>query len=135
MGGFLNVHVGSDIGGFGEAHGGFQIGQINGRGIRVLDWAVGRRLRLMNSFQKRKSQIITFQSSETERMIDFIVVNSNYISRVKDVKLITDSESKLCSVNGYSVQRDGLEERKIQKENGTVEVEKVRGKRRVCWRG
>ena len=56
LGGNFNGHVGSDMGGFREVHGGFGIGQINHGGIRLLDWAVGKGLRLMNTcFQKKKS--------------------------------------------------------------------------------
>ena len=75
VGGDFNGHVGSDMGGFGEVHGGFGIGQINDGGIRLLDWAVGKGLRLMNTcFQKRKSWLVTFRSGETETMIDYIMV-------------------------------------------------------------
>ena len=49
VGGDFNGYVGSDMGGFGEVPGGFGIGQINDGGIRSLDWAVGRGLRLMNT--------------------------------------------------------------------------------------
>ena len=92
--GDFNGHVGSDnMGGFGEVHGGFGIGQINDRGIRLLDWAVGRGLRLMNTcFQKRKSWLVTFRSGETETMIDYIPVNKKYRSSVKDVKVIPGEE-------------------------------------------
>ena len=59
--------------GFGEVHGGLGIGQTNNGGIRLLDWAVGKGLHLMNTcFEKRKSQLITFRSCETERMITFL---------------------------------------------------------------
>ena len=55
VGGDFNGHVGSDMGGFEEVHGGFGIGQINDGGIRLLDWAVGKWLCLMNTyFQKMK---------------------------------------------------------------------------------
>ena len=58
VGGDFNCHVSSDVGGFGEVHGGFGIGQINDGGIKLLDWAVDKGLHLMNScFQKRKSQL------------------------------------------------------------------------------
>ena len=66
MGGDFN----GDMSGFGEVHGGFGIGQINDGEMRLLDWAVGKGLHLMNTcFQKRKSQLITFRSSETETVI------------------------------------------------------------------
>ena len=64
------------MGGFGEVHVGLGIGQINDVGIRLLDWVVFKGLCLMNTcFQKRKSQIITLRSGETEIMITYILVN------------------------------------------------------------
>ena len=68
----FNGYVGSDMGGFGEANRGLGIVQINVGRIRLLDWAVAKGLRLMNTtcFQKRKSQLITLRSGETETMID-----------------------------------------------------------------
>ena len=39
-------------------------------------------------FQKRKSLLITFRLGEIETMIDYILVNNNYRSSVKDVKVI-----------------------------------------------
>ena len=54
-GGDFNGHVGSDMGGFGEVHGSFRIGEINDGGIRLLDREVGKCLCLMNTcFQKKK---------------------------------------------------------------------------------
>ena len=49
VGGDLNGHVSSDVGGFGEVHGGFGIREINDGGVRLLDWAVDKRLHLMNN--------------------------------------------------------------------------------------
>ena len=75
--GDFNGYVGSDMDSFGEVHGGFGIWHINDGGIRLLDWAVGKRLHLVNTcFQKRKSQLITFRLGETETMIDYILVNN-----------------------------------------------------------
>ena len=79
VGGDFNAHVGSDVGGFGEVHGGLGIGQINDGRIKLLDWAVGKGMRLMNTcFQKRKSQLITFRLGETETMIDYNLVNNKF---------------------------------------------------------
>ena len=44
MGGDFDSHVGSDMGGFGEVHGDFGIGQIKDGGIRFLDSAIGKGL-------------------------------------------------------------------------------------------
>ena len=59
----FNGYVGSDMGGFGEVNRGFGIVQINVGRIRLLDWAVAKGLRLMNTicFQKRKSQLTTLR--------------------------------------------------------------------------
>ena len=99
VGGDFNGHVGGDMDGLGEVHRRFGIGQINDGRIRLLDWAVGKGLRLMNTcFQKRKSRLITFRSNESEAMIDFILVNNKYRSSVKDVKVIPDEQivSQFC---------------------------------------
>ena len=91
--GDFNFHVGSDMGGFGEVHRSFGIRQINDRGIRFLDWTVGKGLRSMNTcFQKRKSRFTTFISGENETMIDYILVNNKYRSSVKHVKVIRGEE-------------------------------------------
>ena len=93
VGGGFNGHVHSDMGGLGEVHGGFGIGQINDEGIQLLDWAVGKGPCLMNTcFQEKKSRLITFRSGETETMIDYILVNNKYRSSAKDVKVIPGEE-------------------------------------------
>ena len=129
VGSDFNGHVGSNMGGFGELHGSFGFGQIYDGGIRFLDWAVDKRLRLMNTcFQKRKSQPITFPSSETETMMDYILVNSKDRSSVKDVKVIPGEEivSQHCLLLMDKVQKGGQEKSKIQKEIETVDVERIR---------
>ena len=93
VGGYFNGHFGSDMGGFGEVNGYFGTGQINDGGIRLLDWAVGEGLHLINTcFQKSKSRLITFRSGETETMIDYILVNNKYRSSAKDVEVIPGEE-------------------------------------------
>ena len=93
VGGDFNGDVGSYMDGFGEVHKGFGIAQINDGGIRLLDWAVGKELHLMNTcFQERKSQLVAFRSGETETMIDYILVNNRYKSSVEDVKVMSGKE-------------------------------------------
>ena len=89
MVGDFHGHVGSGMGGFGEVHGGFGIGQMNDGRIRLLDWSVVKGLHLMNTcFQKRKSRLISFRPGETETLVDYILVNKKYRSSVKGVKVI-----------------------------------------------
>ena len=85
------------MGGFGEVHGGLGIGQMNDGGIRLFDWPVGKGQHLMNScFQKKKSRLATFRSVKTETMNDYILVNKEYRSSVKDVKVIPGEEIVFC---------------------------------------
>ena len=90
--GDFNGHVGSDMGGFGEVDGGFGIGQINDGGFKLLDWVVGKGLHLINSFQKKKSLLITFRSSETGILFDYILVNNKCRNSVKKMKVIRSEE-------------------------------------------
>ena len=58
-----------------------------------MDWVVVKELGFLNTcFQKKKRWLITFRSSETETMIDNILVNNKYRSSVKDVKVIPSEE-------------------------------------------
>ena len=83
MGGDFNGHVGGDMGG------GFGTEQINDGGIILLDWAIGNGLRLMNTcFQKMKRWLTTLSLGETETMIYYILVNNNYRSTAKEVRVI-----------------------------------------------
>ena len=100
--------AGSYMGGFGEVHEGFAIEQINDGEIRLLGWAVRKGLPLMNTcFQKRKNRLITLRSSETEAIIDYILVNNKYRSSFKDLKMMSgeESESALSYNDGYGIQR------------------------------
>ena len=93
VGGDFNSHVASDMGGFVEVLRRFGTGQVNVKGIRLLDWAVGKGLHLMNTcFQKRKSWLKRFRLGETETVIDYILVNNKCRSSVKDVKMIPGDE-------------------------------------------
>ena len=70
------------------------IGQINDGGIILLNWAVDKGLRLMNTcFQKRKRQLIISRSGETETTMNgYTLVNNKYRSSVKDVQVIPVGE-------------------------------------------
>ena len=105
---------------------GFQIGQINDRGIRLLDWGVDKGLNLMNTFfEKRKSSLRTFRSGETETMIDYTLMDNKCRSSVKDVKVILAEEkgSQHCLLlMDMVLKKKGQEERKTHKELESVDV-------------
>ena len=102
---------------------GFRIGQINDRGIRLLDWGVDKGLNLMNTFfEKRKSSLKTFRS---ETMIDYTLMDNKCRSSVKDVKVILAEEkgSQHCLLLMDMVLiKKGQEERKTHKELESVDV-------------
>ena len=50
----FNGHVESDAGGFDKVHGRYGIGQLNDGGVRLMIWAVGKRMKLMNIFGKTR---------------------------------------------------------------------------------
>ena len=61
MGGDFNGHVGSDMGGLEEVNGGgLGIGQVNEGRIRLLDWAVGKTLRLMSTYLFPEKEKLTY---------------------------------------------------------------------------
>ena len=47
---------------------------------------------MINSFQKKKSLLITFRSSETGILFDYILVNNKYINSVQKMKVIRSEE-------------------------------------------
>ena len=66
------------MGGFGDVFIRVWVRKIDNSGMRLLDWAVGKGLGLMNNcFQKKKSRLITFRLSETETMIKYIIVKTS----------------------------------------------------------
>ena len=136
VGGDFNGHVGCNMRGFGEVQGGFGIGQINDAETRLLDWIVGKGLRLMNTcFQKKKSRLIKFRLGETETTIDYIHVNNKYGSSVKDVKIFSGEEivSQHCLLSmGMVFKREVQEESKnFRKKIETVKVQRVGGEKKV----
>ena len=75
-------------------------------------------------FQKGKSWLITFRSGETETMIDYILVNKNCRSSVKDVKVIqvTSSESTFLLLMDVVFRKKVRKKVKFRKK---LEVERV----------
>ena len=75
-------------------------------------------------FQKGKSRLITFRSGETETMIDYILVNKNCRSSVKDVKVIQVKSNELT----FLLLMDVVFRKKVRKKvkfRKKLEVERV----------
>ena len=74
--------------------------------------------------QKGKSRLITFRSGETETMIDYILVNKNRRSSVKDVKVIQVKSSE----STFLLLMDVVFRKKVRKKvkfRKKLEVERV----------
>ena len=57
VGGDFNGHIGRNMGSFEEVHEGFGIGQIYDGGIILLDWAIGKYVRLMSTYFQEKKKL------------------------------------------------------------------------------
>ena len=74
IGGDLNGHVGATNVGFEHVHGGFGYGSRSQEGEGVLNFALAYDLLIANIFfRKRESHLVTFQSGQHSRQIDFIL--------------------------------------------------------------
>ena len=75
-------------------------------------------------FQKGKSRLITFRSGKTETMIDYILVNKNRRSSVKDVKVIQVKSTE----SAFLLLMDVVFRKKVRKKvkfRKKLEVERV----------
>ena len=69
--GDLNVHMGSDMIGYEEVHGGHGGGAPHEDGIKVLDFVTAYQMRILNtSYQKRNNHLVTYCSGGRETQID-----------------------------------------------------------------
>ncbi|XP_019236800.1 PREDICTED: craniofacial development protein 2-like [Nicotiana attenuata] len=89
IGGDFNGHIGSAAGSCGEVHGGFGLGDRNGGGTSLLDFAKAFELVIANStFSKRDKHLVTFQSSAVKTQIDYLLLRRCDRGLCKDCKVI-----------------------------------------------
>jgi hypothetical protein len=87
--GNLNGHVGAKIEGFDGVHGGNGFGDRNLEGEMLLEFAVAKELIVANTwFQKRDTQIISYESGGCSTVIDYILVPKGDRTMIQDVKVI-----------------------------------------------
>ena len=73
IGGDLNGHVGKERGGYEEVMGIYGFGDRNREGEYILDFCLGKGLRIMNTmFKKEREKMITFKSGGRETQIDYL---------------------------------------------------------------
>nr|XP_016467038.1 PREDICTED: craniofacial development protein 2-like [Nicotiana tabacum] len=88
-GGDFNGHIGAAAGSYGEVHGGFVLGDRNGGGTSLLDFAKAFELVIANStFPKREEHLVTFRSSAVKTQIDYLLLRMCDRGLCKDCKVI-----------------------------------------------
>ena len=83
-------HVGRDADGYGGVHGGMGFSTRNAEGERILEFGDAVCMVVCNTFFKKEdSKLITYQSGDNRRMIDYLKIDR---CLVKDVKVISSEE-------------------------------------------
>ncbi|XP_059310158.1 uncharacterized protein LOC132061338 [Lycium ferocissimum] len=89
VGGDFNGHIGPISGGYDDVHGGFGLGNRNGGGVSLLDFARDFGLVIANSsFSKKEEHLVTFRSSVAKTQIDFLLLRKDDKGLCKDCKVI-----------------------------------------------
>ena len=79
IGGDLNGHVGQDLEGIERWHGGWNVGERNPEGQRILNFMISQDLALLNAFKKDRNQLTTYKSGGREIQIGFLACKRNNI--------------------------------------------------------
>ncbi|XP_019262183.1 PREDICTED: uncharacterized protein LOC109240018 [Nicotiana attenuata] len=88
-GGDFNGHIGSIVGGYGEVHGGFNFGEMNGGATLLLDFTEALGLMIANSsFPKWDEHLVTFQNVVAKTQIDYLLLRRCDRVLCKDCKVI-----------------------------------------------
>ena len=89
LGGDLNGHIGVGADGYSGVHGSFGFGERNEDGRTILEFATAHDLLIANSFfQKRDTQLITFQSGRHNTQIDYFLVRKGDLRACKHCKVL-----------------------------------------------
>nr|XP_009800323.1 PREDICTED: craniofacial development protein 2-like [Nicotiana sylvestris] len=96
IGGDFNGHIGSAAGSYGEVHGGFGLGDRNGGGTSLLDFAKAFELVIASStFPKREEHLVTFQSSAEKTQIDYLLLRGVIKGYARIARLSRERPSRL----------------------------------------
>ncbi|XP_070022603.1 uncharacterized protein [Nicotiana sylvestris] len=89
IGGDFDGHIGSSASGYTEVHGGFGLGERNGGGTSLLDFAKAFDLVIANSsFPNREKHLVTYQSSAAKTQIDYLLLRRCDKRWCEDCKVI-----------------------------------------------
>ncbi|KAG5581991.1 hypothetical protein H5410_052618 [Solanum commersonii] len=110
IGGDFNGHIGATSSGFDDVHGGFGVGERNGGGTSLLDFAKAFELVIANScFSKKENHMVIFRSLVAKTQIDYLLLRKGDRALCKDCKVIPSENlttpHKLL-VMGLEIKRD-----------------------------
>ena len=87
--GDFNGHIGKEVDGFEDVHGGFGIGNRNLEGRLLLEFCVEKDLCVGNSwFKKKDSRKVTFNGGCSRTEIDFVLMKKKQRKFLMDVRVI-----------------------------------------------
>ena len=90
--GDFNGHVGKQIAGYEDVHGGNGIGERNVEG-KMLEFCDEKELCVANTwFRKGEKRKVTYSAGENESEIDFVPVGKGNRKYPRDVKVIPDEK-------------------------------------------
>ena len=93
LAGDMNGHAGSSNAGYDGMHGGFEYGDRNADGSRIVEFADGLNVVICNTlFMKQKSQMMTYAAGPVKSMVDYIIVQQEDKAKVRNVKVIPNEE-------------------------------------------
>ncbi|XP_070014556.1 uncharacterized protein [Nicotiana sylvestris] len=124
IGGDFNGHIGSSAAGYTEVHGGFGVGERNGGGTSLLDFAKAFHLVIANSsFPKRDEHLVTYKSSVAKTQIDYLLLRRCDRRLCEDCKVIPGQT--LATQHRLLVMDIGIRIRRKKRP--------VRGRPRIRW--
>ena len=88
IGADLNGHVGRDMSGFEQEHGGHSFGERNEEGDDVLRFAQAYNLGIVNTYFQKQEHLITYNSGHRRTTIDYILVKRTYLKAAKECNVI-----------------------------------------------
>ena len=121
LAGDLNRHVGQSREGIKRWHGGWGIGEKNSEGQRILDCMILQDMVVLNTFfEKRRNQLITYNSGGRMSQIDFLVCRRANLKDIRDCQVV-NGESKATQHQLVMLSMRGT----ILKKSKTKRVRKI----------
>ena len=93
LAGDMNGHVGSSNVGCDGTYGGFEYGDRNAYGSRILEFADWLNFVICNTlFMKQESQLVTYAAGPVKSTVDYIIAQQEDKAKVHNVKVIPNEE-------------------------------------------